>query len=68
MEYLDPIATDEIYEPERYAAQRLASLSMKVIAISLALSRYVFMFQVLQAPVNPRMAQSVLLLIHYLRS
>lgn len=60
--------TDEIYDPDRYAAQRLASLSTKVIAISLALSRYVFTSCILQALANLGTTYSVLLLIQYLRS
>ncbi|KAF8598972.1 hypothetical protein BDV93DRAFT_560873 [Ceratobasidium sp. AG-I] len=48
MVYLDPMRTDDIYDPDRYSAQRTASLSMKVIAISLAISRVILLIQYLR--------------------
>lgn len=37
---LDPLSLDEITDPGRYANERLAQVSIGVIAISIALSRY----------------------------
>lgn len=45
---LDPMGTDQILDPDRYASERLAKVSMKVIAISMAISRCVVIIYVLQ--------------------
>ncbi|KAF8601825.1 hypothetical protein BDV93DRAFT_558208 [Ceratobasidium sp. AG-I] len=42
---LEQMETDQILDPELYAAERLASLSIKVIAISLAMSRVLLLIQ-----------------------
>jgi hypothetical protein len=36
---LEPMTTDQITDPDRYHAERMAKLSMKVIAMTVAISR-----------------------------
>ncbi|KAF8704661.1 Bacterial low temperature requirement A protein (LtrA), partial [Rhizoctonia solani] len=49
---LDPQTTDQMTDPNRYQAERMAKLSIKVIGISLASSRVVLLIQYLRVIVS----------------
>ncbi|CAE6416460.1 unnamed protein product [Rhizoctonia solani] len=56
---LDPETTEQITNPDRYQAERMTKLSIKVIAISLACSRVILFVQYLRVIVTFKSSKAV---------